>query len=160
MANPANLTLRPATAADIPQLIALAGSADTAAHWTEAQYRQMIQSGSADSRLALVAESEHKDILAFLIARHIAPEWELENIVVATDARGKGIATRLMNELIAHARHSHSSSIFLEVRESNMAARALYAKLGFCQTGRRKSYYSQPAEDAILYRLDPLPVPF
>jgi ribosomal-protein-alanine N-acetyltransferase len=42
--------------------------------------------------------------------------------------------------------------VFLEVRESNAAARALYANAGFEQTSRRKSYYANPLEDAILYR--------
>ena len=161
MADPdaiANLTLRRATTADIPQLVALADAAGTAGHWSERQYQSILdptalEPASPNSRFTLVAESQ-TEVLGFLMASHISPEWELENIVVSNAFRGKGIATRLMNELIAHARHSHSSSIFLEVRESNRAARALYAKLGFCQTGRRKSYYSQPSEDAVLYRLD------
>jgi ribosomal-protein-alanine N-acetyltransferase len=44
--------------------------------------------------------------------------------------------------------------VFLEVRESNAAARCFYEKAGFVQTGRRKSYYTDPAEDAVLYRYD------
>ena len=67
--------------------------------------------------------------------------------------RGRGVGTRLMGEFVAHARAEKGSGIFLEVRESNEGARALYGKMGFEETGSRKSYYSDPAEDAILYRL-------
>ena len=59
----------------------------------------------------------------------------------------------LLNELIAHARAKNGSGIFLEVRESNQSARGLYRKMGFEETGRRKGYYANPAEDAILGRL-------
>jgi ribosomal-protein-alanine N-acetyltransferase len=57
-----------------------------------------------------------------------------------------------LGALLAAARETNSSSVFLEVRESNAPARNLYEKAGFEQTGRRKSYYADPAENAILYR--------
>jgi [ribosomal protein S18]-alanine N-acetyltransferase len=52
-----------------------------------------------------------------------------------------------------HARAQRGSGIFLEVRESNQSARALYRKVGFKETGLRRSYYADPTEDAILCRL-------
>jgi len=58
----------------------------------------------------------------------------------------------LLGTLMATARETHSDSVFLEVRESNTVARRLYEKAGFQETGRRKSYYTNPTEDAILYR--------
>ena len=126
---------------------------NTAAHWSEQQYESLIQANDpAVSKLALVAErQEGSVILAFLIAKHVAPEWELENIVVDPQMQGKGIGTRLLDELLARAKQSNSDAVFLEVRESNTPARKLYQKLGFEETGRRKSYYSNPLEDAILY---------
>ncbi len=75
-------------------------------------------------------------------------------MVVTTSARRKGIGNQLLTALIAEARETNSDSVFLEVRESNVAARALYEKSGFRSTGRRKSYYSNPLEDAILYCLN------
>lgn len=156
--------IRAVTLADIPAIIRLERECATAAHWTEQQYRQALdREGSA--RLLLVAEasrlpssrSEVKsvaptDMLGFLIARHLAPEWELENIVVAPAARRRGLGRGLLNALLSAARETNSDSVFLEVRESNAAARTLYEKAGFGQTGCRKSYYSNPREDAILYR--------
>ena len=91
-------------------------------------------------------------VVGFLIARHLAPEWELENIVVAHIARRKGLGKLLLNALLSAARETNSDSVFLEVRESNAAARTLYEKAGFEQTGRRKTYYTNPTEDAVLYR--------
>jgi len=132
----------------------------TAAHWTEQQYRQAFQSESVE-RLVLVAEASPPeasdsdkpgDLVGFLVARHLAPEWELENIVVAPKARRKGLGMRLLDALLAAAQETHSDAVFLEVRESNAAARTLYEKAGFLQTGRRKSYYTSPVEDALQYR--------
>jgi ribosomal-protein-alanine N-acetyltransferase len=93
-------------------------------------------------------------VQGFVVARHVAPEWELENIVVAPAVRRRGLGQRLLDALLAAARETNSSSVFLEVRESNAAARCFYEKAGFVQTGRRKSYYTDPAEDAVLYRYD------
>jgi ribosomal-protein-alanine N-acetyltransferase len=101
----------------------------------------------------LVQEKEAPEILGFLVAHRLDAESELENIVVTEAARRQGAATILLGALIAHARAAQGSGIFLEVRQSNQSARALYRKLGFEETGLRKSYYSDPPEDAILCRL-------
>jgi [ribosomal protein S18]-alanine N-acetyltransferase len=141
-------------------MIRLECQSPTAAHWTEAEYRRMFEmSAPSATRIFLVAEREPRIdlrdeislVLGFLVASHVTPEWELENIVIAPEVRARGIGTRLMQELLARAKQTHSETVFLEVRESNVAARALYAKLGFRETGWRKSYYVNPIEDAILY---------
>jgi len=163
------MNLRPAIPADIPFMIVLESACPTAAHWTEAQYKQAVQPDSNDpERLVLVAEASpateeetgqvsagqvsRSSIVGFLVARHLASEWELENIVVAPASRQKGLGGQLLDALLAAARQTDNESVFLEVRESNTAARMLYEKAGFQQTGRRKSYYTNPPEDAILYR--------
>ncbi|MGA9305048.1 MAG: GNAT family N-acetyltransferase [Candidatus Sulfotelmatobacter sp.] len=93
------------------------------------------------------------EILAFLIAHRVDAAWELENIVVAATARRRGIGQRLLGELIEQVRSTQGSEISLEVRESNHDARSLYRKAGFEEVGLRRSYYSNPLEDAILCRL-------
>jgi [ribosomal protein S18]-alanine N-acetyltransferase len=147
------IAIRYATLNDIPQMLRLERSSNGAAHWSESQYRSLIGAKEADlSTLALVAECEPSpEIVGFLIARQVAPEWELDNVVVAAELRGKRIGTRLMEGLLARALLTNSQAVFLEVRESNKAAISLYKKLDFQQTGRRKSYYSNPIEDALLY---------
>jgi ribosomal-protein-alanine N-acetyltransferase len=159
------LRVRTATPADIPAVMELERQCAAAAHWTEGQYQRVFQSIESDpsQRLALVIDKDHDarseprskvefPLIAFLIANRVGPEWELENVVVESTVRRKGVGTGLLNELLTRARASNSESVFLEVRESNQAARALYVKLGFEQDGRRKGYYSNPPEDAILYR--------
>jgi ribosomal-protein-alanine N-acetyltransferase len=159
------MKIRPATAADIPSIMSLERECAIAAHWTEQQYRQALQSEGPE-RLLLVAEASPlvvsgpetrtgagSDVLGFLVARHLAPEWELENIVVAPAARRKGLGKRFLGSLLALVvAREDTSSVILEVRESNAVARAFYENAGFFQIGRRRSYYANPSEDAILYR--------
>ncbi|HEV2401340.1 MAG TPA: ribosomal protein S18-alanine N-acetyltransferase [Candidatus Sulfotelmatobacter sp.] len=145
------ITIRPATRNDIPQMMSLESQSQSAAHWSEKQYEGLFRPNAPVALLALVAEGKGQaDLLGFLVARHLAPEWELENVVVAPECRRRGIGTRLMQELITRAQQANTGSVFLEVRESNASARAFYKKLGFHETGRRKAYYSNPTEDAVL----------
>ena len=72
-------------------------------------------------------------------------------MVTAAGDRRRGIGSELMKELIAIARERKLQAIFLEVRESNAAARSLYRKFKFSEGGRRKNYYAKPTEDAVLY---------
>lgn len=162
------LRIRPAITADIPATIALEQKCPTAAHWTHRQYELALaapESGGSQ-RLALVVDGELEagsvsegrktpELFAFLIAHHLGPEWELENLVVSPSARRKGLGSGLIKELLSQARKAGDEHVFLEVRESNHAARVLYEKLGFAETGRRKAYYRNPPDDAILYRWKP-----
>lgn len=75
--------------------------------------------------------------------------------MVVPAARRKGLGRQLLDALLAAAHKTDSESVFLEVRESNAAARKFYNKAGFQQIGRRKSYYTDPPDDAILYRCGP-----
>ena len=116
----------------------------------------MLAATAGFRRLALVAEATadapgESTLLGFLVARQLAPEWELENIAVVPRAQRMGVGKRLLEALFEEARRTRSRSLFLEVRESNLAARSLYRSLGFGETGRRKSYYTSPLEDAVLY---------
>jgi [ribosomal protein S18]-alanine N-acetyltransferase len=88
----------------------------------------------------------------FVVAASVGREWEIENVVVAEEARRRGLGGSLMQALMERARRQGAESVFLEVRESNVAAVALYRKWGFKEAGKRKGYYSAPAEDGLLYR--------
>ncbi len=74
-------------------------------------------------------------------------------MVVATGFLRRGIANALLGALIRRAKNEAASAILLEVRESNLAAHGLYEKCGFREVGRRRAYYRDPVEDAILYAL-------
>ena len=143
--------IRLATPGEIDALLALEREAPTAAHWSRAQYEAIFQA-SAPRRLCLVAESG--PLQAFLVAQTAGPEWELENIVVASLARRQGLGTLLLRGLLEHARQQHALAVLLEVRASNAAARSLYQSCGFIEAGSRPSYYQDPKEDAIICRFN------
>jgi ribosomal-protein-alanine N-acetyltransferase len=145
-------SIRPATAADLPAMMSLEKHSATAAHWSADQYAAIFGAASS-GRVALVIHEE-SDCHGFVIAREVSTEWEIENIAVAGSARRRGLGTRLLGELLDLAKARGAVAVFLEVRESNQAARALYEKSAFLESGRRRRYYKNPQEDAILYRLD------
>lgn len=157
--------IRLAILADLPSIMELERACDSAAHWTEQQYRQAFSNGDVE-RLVLVADTPLHSLsqstipdagsntFGFLVAQHLAAEWELENLVVAPSSRRQGLGEQLLHALLATARETKSECVFLEVRESNSAARSLYEKTGFEQTGSRKAYYKNPSEDAVLYKLN------
>jgi ribosomal-protein-alanine N-acetyltransferase len=161
------MRIRFAIAADVPAILALDRSAPTSAHYSEERYQEMIaqgfnarsmdllnakRTGNLDelSRMILVS-AEDSEVKAFLISRALGPEWEIENLVVAKAGRRKGVASQLLGELLKLARNRAARKVFLEVRESNAAARGLYEKLEFVESGRRRNYYHDPGEDAVLY---------
>ena len=141
------VTIRSAVLDDVPAFLAIEQEAASAAHWTREQYERLVESG-----IVLVAEDEG-NISGLVCAKKVAGVWEIENMVVAKHGRRRGIADGLLEELLRRARNEGSSAVWLEVRESNRPALRLYEKHGFCETGRRRGYYSQPVEDAVLYEL-------
>ena len=145
------VTLRSATSADIPALMTLERQAATAAHWVQSDYDRLFDP-AGPTRLCLVIEEAGR-IEGFLVALRAGAEWELENVVVAEGVRHRGVASRLLKELLDRAKAHGAEAVFLEVRESNMPARLLYEKWAFVESGRRKQYYREPLEDAISYRL-------
>lgn len=90
-------------------------------------------------------EYDGSDMIGFLAIQQLVGEVEITNLAVLTDYQGKGIARQLMAQL-----SSREENIFLEVRESNSRARKLYEACGFVEIGRRKNYYHNPVEDAIV----------
>jgi ribosomal-protein-alanine N-acetyltransferase len=141
------LAIRSALLNDVPAILAIEQQAPSAAHWSSEQYRKLVGSG-----LVLVAE-ETDTICGFVCAQAVSGEWEIENVVVADGFLRRGIASELVREMIQRAQNEAASAILLEVRESNLSARRLYEKHGFREVGRRRAYYRDPAEDAILYAL-------
>jgi ribosomal-protein-alanine N-acetyltransferase len=130
--------------------MALEAGASTAAHWSVEQY-QAAFSQSSPRRLVLIAEDGQR-LHGFLLAREVDRDWEIENVVVADSSRRGGVGTSLLVEFLNIAAMRIAKTVFLEVRESNLAARRLYEKQGFAESGRRRGYYHQPEEDALVYR--------
>jgi [ribosomal protein S18]-alanine N-acetyltransferase len=156
--------VRLAVAADLPQLMEIASHSETAAQWNPREYQKLftsetglsetrssdnVASESGQRRTVLVIEQDGK-VIGFLISHQISDEWEIENIAVTGSAQRSGMGTWLLGGFLRLVRERGGRAIFLEVRESNLAARALYRKLAFVETGRRKNYYENPPEDALI----------
>lgn len=153
--------VRPATPDDLPRLVEIASHSATAAQWNQAEYVKLFATDEPEaqsqvepqSRTTLVVE-QSGSVVGFIVGRHVEDEWEIENIAVSGSARRCGLGSRLVGELLDLVRSRGGKSVFLEVRESNRAARSLYEKWAFLEVGRRKMYYQNPAEDALILKFN------
>jgi ribosomal-protein-alanine N-acetyltransferase len=100
---------------------------------------------------AYVAESS-AHVIGYAIARDAAGVAEILDLAISPEWRRAGVATALLCALIATLEQGGVTEVFLEVRESNRAARALYLAHGFSPAGRRSRYYRKPVEDAVLLK--------
>ncbi len=117
--------------------------------WPRSAFAELMPRGYARLRVAVAANGEVCGYCVLLLA---GGEGEIANIATHPAWRGRGVGRALLQEALAAADEALAEAIFLEVRESNAAARALYAAQGFVQVGRRRQYYQQPAEDALVMR--------
>ncbi len=129
--------------------MAIERACPNAAHWARLQYEELF--GDESNRVVFVAEMG-AEIAGFLVARRVADEYDVENVAVMPAAQRRGLGTALLANFVDLARDENVGRIFLEVRESNAGARALYQKCFFSEVGRRRGYYTDPVEDALVYR--------
>lgn len=93
-------------------------------------------------------------LVGYVVALVTADEGEIADLAVAPSARRRGIARSLLERIMVEVMEAGVRALYLEVRESNAAARALYRAMGFEPVGRRRGYYQHPSEDALLLRRD------
>lgn len=113
--------------------------------WTETGFFTYLMRSDA---LFLVAE-EDDTIFGYCGIIMAADEGDITNVSVQKEHQGQGIGAMLVKELEQRVKALGIEKIFLEVRQSNAPALALYEKQGFEHMGVRKNYYSDPVEDAI-----------
>jgi len=101
--------------------------------------------------LWLVAD-DNGSVLGYIGSQTVMGESDMMNVAVHPDCRKQGIATGLIVGLLEELRRRGSHSLTLEVRVSNGGAIALYQKLDFQEVGRRRNYYRNPREDALILR--------
>ncbi|MGH7629680.1 MAG: ribosomal protein S18-alanine N-acetyltransferase [Gemmatimonadales bacterium] len=142
--------IRRGTPADAPALVAIERRA-FADPWSEASFREGL---SAAWSFGLVAEQDD-EIVGYLIAREAGGSGEILNLAVDPPRRRAGVARALLEVGLAVLRRRGAEETFLEVRESNLAAQALYLAAGFRPVGQRAGYYRNPLEDALVLRLGP-----
>ena len=109
------------------------------------------KTSSLDNFIGFVAE-ENNAIIGYITATYCLDECDIITVAVSNKFRNKGIATSLINALIENLKSKGVTSLFLEVRESNVSAIKLYEKLGFIKLSVRKNYY-EGVENAINYLL-------
>lgn len=97
---------------------------------------------------------ENESIAGYVVARLAAGELHINNLAVRQSHRQQGIGRALLTRLLEEARYAAPFVAFLEVRAGNKAAQAFYEHCGFQVVGRRRNYYPEPREDALIMRLD------
>ncbi len=118
--------------------------------WSKASFEEAINSKNTT---VFYVSDDSGNIVGFSCLLMIDLEAEILNIAVDKNSRNQGIGSLLATHIINICRSNGVEDIFLEVRNSNVSARALYNKMGFTEIGIRKKYYSNPTEDAILMKL-------
>jgi ribosomal-protein-alanine N-acetyltransferase len=137
--------LRAAVASDIDGILAIE-RAVFSDPWSASAFSVAMKSPSARVMIA----GDATGVVGYTVSVFAADEGELTNIAVAPGSRRRGIARILLADVIEEAGRRGTAHLYLEVRASNQAALALYARAGFREVGRRHRYYSGPVEDAIV----------
>ena len=141
------MEIRKMTAREVPQVAELEKLC-FAMPWSEKSV-----AGELDNPLALWLVAMEGDRLAgYVGSQTVMDETDMMNLAVTPQFRRQGVGEALVNALVASLKEMGSLCLTLEVRDSNGPARALYAKLGFREIGRRRGYYRDPREDAFILR--------
>jgi ribosomal-protein-alanine N-acetyltransferase len=137
------IAIRPVQESDLDEIWRIQAASGQAAQWNPADYLQHACLVAVDSAL------KQERTAGFAVARHTAPdELEILNVAVDLPFRRRGVARALIQELLVNVR----GTVFLEVRQSNLAARNLYNGLGFQAISVRENYYNSPTESAIVMK--------
>ena len=141
--------LQPATSRDIEEIAGLEQRCYSDP-WPATAFATLPDNPSV--HFSVVREGEGEPVAGYAVAWFVADEGEVANIAVAARFRRRGFAKLLLKAILSDASARGTQRLFLEVRESNVAARKLYAAHNFEEVGRRKRYYRSPEEDALILR--------
>jgi ribosomal-protein-alanine N-acetyltransferase len=140
-------TLAPARPEDIESLVAI--DRGSPRPWAHAAFEHELENAPP----TLFTLHHQGRPVGFVVRRIQPPEMDIVNLAVAEEHRQLGFGARLLRLLLERARLEGVRQVFLEVRESNRRARDLYRRFGFAETQRRKNFYKDPVEDALLMSL-------
>jgi ribosomal-protein-alanine N-acetyltransferase len=132
----------------VPAVERLLQESPEAAQWP----RTVFLRGIAEGSYVWVAE-EGGEVIGMVAARSAGEEAEILNLAVLPQHRRRWLGHSLLECAIVRMRGTGATSVFLEVRETNVSAHAFYKLLGFAEVGRRRQYYRDPIEDAIVLSL-------
>ena len=145
MSEDRDFLVRTMAAADLARILEIE-EASFSTPWSRATFQRLLSQANAGTLVA-VADGT---VVGYAVYWRVRDEVELGNLAVDPGHRRRGVARRLLHAVLASARREGATALYLEVRESNRAARSLYAGEGFRNVGRRRGYYRSPAEDALV----------
>ncbi len=116
--------------------------------WSEESFRDAF----ASENVTIYAAERDGLLVGFSCMLVIGDEAEVLNIASAPASRRTGVGQSLLSQMLRDAALRGVTAVYLEVRDANAAARALYRKNGFSEIGIRRNYYIKPRENAILMR--------
>lgn len=141
------MEIRKMTAREVPQVAELEKLC-FAMPWSEKSV-----AGELENPLSLwLVAMDGESLAGYVGSQTVMDETDMMNLAVTPQFRRQGVGEALVNALVASLKELGSRCLTLEVRDSNGPARALYAKLGFAEVGRRRGYYRDPREDALILR--------
>ncbi|HEU4994690.1 MAG TPA: ribosomal protein S18-alanine N-acetyltransferase [Gemmatimonadaceae bacterium] len=143
------LVLRPAIAADLPEIAALERVA-YGDPWPASAFASLPNNPRVFFTVA--RQDVRGALVGYVVAWYVLDEGELANLTITPSHRKRGMGGVLLDAVLSDASSRGVAHIYLEVRESNTAARRLYASRGFEEIGRRAGYYRSPVEDALVLR--------
>lgn len=146
---PSSLELRAARRSDVDAVLELERASFTDP-WSRASFTSLLGNHSV---YFVVAAQRNESIAGYLAAWFAVPEGEIATLAVHPDWRRLGVGGLLIDSAIQEARLRGVRDLYLEVRDSNIAAQRLYVSRGFAEIGRRCRYYRNPVEDARVLRL-------
>ncbi len=149
-----NFSIRKMTVEDVPAVAAL-DQISFSLPWPERSFHFEV-TGNPASR-CWVAEADER-VIGMIVAWLFVDEVHIATLATHPDFRRQGIAQKLLTHTLRYTHDEGAVTSFLEVRESNLAAQEMYRKFGYESTGRRKRYYKDNDEDAILMTLEKISV--
>ena len=120
--------------------------------WSEESLRQVLEDPQTFSTLA--ARDGEGGLVGYIVFSEVADELHVLNVAIDPTHQRRGIATMMLMHLHQAAIRRGRVHAFLEVRESNLRAQKLYTRFGYRALGKRKDYYSEDHEDAVLMTAD------
>ena len=138
------MIIREATDTDISEIFEIEKECFTSP-WPYEDFEYEVENEDSFFTVAVIDDL----IVGFCIIRRTGDDGEITNIAVRKSHRGIGVGEKLLKSALDHVRDMKFQLVFLEVRQSNLAAIKLYEKYGFDHLSIRKGYYTEPDEDAI-----------
>ena len=142
------ITVRAMSLNDLPQVVAIEAQSHLEP-WTQQAFRAELETSLVAQPLVALRKDE---IIGYVVPWFVVDELQIANLTVKESFRQLGVGRLMLTHVLQMASARNCRNAYLEVRDSNVAARALYESLGFFVEGVRPKYYGRAQEDAVLMK--------